>query len=562
MFSLPCVAVLAAVLSGAGGSQAKPTGAPAPLPRPVGTAVLSGRVLDAVTKAPLARARVILTSPALSDPRVTITGADGVYRVENLPAGNYSIAVSRSGYAKAANGERRYSDPAPVALAEGQQLAGIDVALAPAGVIAGQILDEDKKPFAGAVVQALVSRMAGSQAALVPLASATTDDRGEFRLTGLPAGQYHVSAFDPAFDKVGDDTGALRYTPTYYPGVSVADDATHVIVTPGVEPKVKIVFALKIVKPARVSGTIATSDRRQLISGNIIMSPIHGQGLTSVPAEDVEILPDGSFSFRNVPPGRYQIRARGDVAPGAISLFATFRVVVEGRDIAHIDLVLLPGASLEGTLLVEAVRQPEPASLAGLRVRAPFADGSTFGDTPTGDVQTDGSYVIRGMMAGSHYIGVEGLQDPWVIKSVTHQGRDITDTGIHAQSRQQFRNVRVIITDVATDLSGMVRDAGGRPAAEATIVVVPLAEQFWTRTSRRFGLTRSGDDGRYRIRGLPAGEYRVVATTETDETEVYRRDLLRQLVDAGLPLSLEPLESRALDLALTSTSALQRTSSR
>ena len=67
---------------------------------------------------------------------------------------------------------------------------------------------------ADAEVEALSLRVVGS----APNAAGgrgvdATDDRGEFRLTGLPAGQYFIVARDPAFNNVGDESGALRYAP-------------------------------------------------------------------------------------------------------------------------------------------------------------------------------------------------------------------------------------------------------------------------------------------------------------------------------------------------------------
>ena len=539
-----------------------PTGIDVPAPPPQATAGLAGIVVHAEDRRPLARARVTVTSPALPEPRVIVTGPDGRYEFRNLPAGPYSVTVSRTGFAPQQFGERRSTVPATVPVAAGQRMTGIDVALLPAGVITGQILDEDKQPFAGARVDALVSRRENEQTTLVSMSSAESDDRGLFRLTGLPAGEYYVSAFDPAFANVGDETGALTYTATYYPGTLYTEQATRVTVVPGVEPTLSIVFSLQIVRPARVSGLISTLDRRQLISGAVIMSPVHGEGLTAVLTRDVVILPDGTFAFRNVPPGRYQIRARGEVEPGGTALFATFAIAVDGRDISGLTLTLSPGASVEGSLSVEAVSSPRPLSFAGIRVRAPFADGRSFGDSITGDIGHDGTYRIRGLMAGAHLITVEGLEYPWVLKSVTYRGQDITDVSFDVESRQAMRDVRVTITDATTDVSGVVKDGGGREASGAVVLLIPSSQQHWTRMSRRFGLSRTDAGGRYRIRGLPAGEYRAVATHDLDESEATQRDLLQGLVGRGVPISLKDRERRTVDLLLVSLAVARRTASR
>ncbi|OFW03410.1 MAG: hypothetical protein A3H96_20600 [Acidobacteria bacterium RIFCSPLOWO2_02_FULL_67_36] len=488
---------------------------------------------------------------------MAISAADGAYRFDRLPAGDYSVSASRGGFAAQEYGERRSGVAVPVKLADGQALDGIDFALAPAGVIVGQIRDEDDKPFTGATVEALVSRTQQGQPRLVAIASTQSDDRGEFRLTGLPAGQYYVTAFDPAFTNVGDETGVLRYTPTYYPGVPYVEQAERVSVVPNADSK-RLVFRLRIVRPARVSGTIGTEDSRQLITGAVIMSPIHGEGLSAVPSQDVMILPDGSFSFKNVPPGNYQIRARGETDPQGTSSFATFRILVEGHDITNLVMTLLPGASVEGTVSLEAGRAAAAPAVTGLRVRAPFTDGTSFGDSLTGTVQADGSYRIRGIMPGNHVIIVEGLPESWVLKSVVYRGHDITDVGLDADRNERHQDVRITVTDAASEIAGVVHDAKGAPVVDATVMIIPIAPQFWRPTSRRFALLHTDAAGRYRIKGLPPGEYRALASIEIDETEAYDREMLAALIRTGAPVSLEELARLTLDLPLTSPSAARR----
>jgi hypothetical protein len=310
-----------------------------------------------------------------------------------------------------------------------------------------------------------------------------------------------------------------------------------------------------------ITGLITSEDGRQLTSGAVMMTPVHGEKLAAAPTQDVMILPDGSFSFRNVPPGRYQIRARGETEPGGTTRFATFNVLADGRDLLNVSMVMRPGAIVSGTVIVDAVQAPKPASLSRVRVRAPLSDGSSFGDALTGNVQEGGAYLIRGLMPGPHVLTVEGLQDPWVLKSVTYRGQDITDVGLEADSRQRFDDVRVTLTDVASEVSGAVRDAAGVAVPGATVLIVPLSQQFWTRTSRRFRVLQTDPAGNYRVRGLPAGEYRAIARRELDDSDAYDPDLMKDVRDEGTPLSLTNLERRVLDLPLTPT-ADRRGSSR
>jgi hypothetical protein len=289
---------------------------------------------------------------------------------------------------------------------------------------------------------------------------------------------------------------------------------------------------------------------------------MHGEGPDAVPARDVFILPDGTFSFRNVPPGRYQIRARGEAETQGTALFSMYAITVDGRDLSDLEMTLSPGANLEGSLIVEAVSAPRPVSFTGIRVRAPLIEGGSFGDALSGDVRPDGAYRISCLMAGRHHVTVDGLQYPWVLKTVTYRGQDITDGALDVESGQELKDVRVTITDATSEVNGAVKDSGGREAADAMVLIIPLSEQFWARANRRLRLLRTDATGRFRIRGLPAGEYRALATYDLDEREAYRLDRLRELVVLGVPLSIADRERRAVDLPLVSLAAARRTVSR
>jgi hypothetical protein len=297
-----------------------------------------------------------------------------------------------------------------------------------------------------------------------------------------------------------------------------------------------------------------------LINGAVIMIPAPDEAPAA--ASDAMILPDGSFVFTNVSPGTYQIRAMAQTEPGGPPLFALFRVAVRRTDMEQLELNLVPGATVSGKIDVEAEPGAKPPAFSGVRVRSPFADGSSFGEALTGDVLRDGSFAIRGVMTGLHLFVVEGLPHPWVVKSVMHRGQDITDTGIQADSLRRFDDVRITLTNVASEVSGTVRDKDGRAVAGALVMFVPVPQQFWAPGGRRFGRPRTDAGGHYRVRGLPQGDYRVAASLELHDRDAYRPDVTRAVGESGVEVSLEPLATRVLDLPLTRIAPLHRVSAR
>lgn len=551
---MACTALAAALWSAgtveAAGAQSAPPSQPPSTPQPTvppaaatGTAQIRGIVRSTSDDRPLGRARVSVVSDALPEPRVAITGADGRYTITDLPAGSYIVSAVRSGYAPQTYGQGRVVTGTPVPLTDRQQ-ATIDLALTPGAVVVGRILDEDGTPFAGAEVDALISRFQAGANMLFSVASAVTDDRGEFRLFGLAPGSYYVSAADPAFFRVSTPKGVLRYSPTYHPGTTQADQAKLVTVTgTGEAPRVE--FRIGLVPPARVDGQLLTHDGRQLLSGAIIMSPLEGEGVPIVPPEEPAIFPDGRFSFSGVSPGRYQIRARGITDPFGAALFAGFSVDVRGVDVTGVRMMLRPGAILEGTLAVENRRGSKPPVLSTLRIRAPFIDGDHFGDALTGTVQPDGTFALRGIMRGAHQLVLDGLAPPWVVKHITHRGTDITDLRLEFTEKDYRRDVRVTITDAGSEVTGIVQNARKLPVAHAGVLIFAKVPLFWMRTNRRMRIAYTDQDGRFSVAGLPAGEYVAVTSPSVDESDLGRRDRLEALQDEGVSFRLATDDARA-----------------
>jgi hypothetical protein len=64
------------------------------------TAVISGVLKDARSKTPLNEAVVTVSSSAFQGQKLALTDSTGMYRVSNLPAGNYIIGFEMEGYEK------------------------------------------------------------------------------------------------------------------------------------------------------------------------------------------------------------------------------------------------------------------------------------------------------------------------------------------------------------------------------------------------------------------------------------------------------------------------------
>jgi hypothetical protein len=110
---------------------------------------------------------------------------------------------------------------------------------------------------------------------------------------------------------------------------------------------------------------------------------------------------------------------------------------------------------------------------------------------------------------GAHLFQVDA-PDPWLLKTIYVDGRDMTDAPLELTPRVEIENVSVVLTDQVSELSGLVSDGTGRPVSELTVLVFSTDPELWRSQSRQVAVGRPDQNGHYQVRGLPAGEYYVV----------------------------------------------------
>ena len=64
----------------------------------IGASVLTGNVVDAATKAPVADVVVTATSPGLQGEQIVVTDSTGHYRIPQLPPGTYTLRFEKESY--------------------------------------------------------------------------------------------------------------------------------------------------------------------------------------------------------------------------------------------------------------------------------------------------------------------------------------------------------------------------------------------------------------------------------------------------------------------------------
>src|SRR5215470_12438129 len=274
--------------------------------------------------------------------------AEGRFKFEKVPPGNYIVSISRDGYVLAETKPRARM----ITVADGQNLTDLTYIMFTAGLIAGKIVDADGDPVSGLIVQAipkgekqpsvavgLLTTYLSMAGVATPnlLGVGATNDLGEFRIAGLRAGQYlvvarpHGNIAPPPAPANKERSGEhLLYVPTYYPGVLDEKQASALQVASGTT--VAADFTLLVHRAYRVTG---------IVSG---LANAKGSFITLISSssrpQQQQLGEGGKFEFPSLEPGTYFVQVeevpQGDQREGLKSLTVPTPIVVSGSDLTDL----------------------------------------------------------------------------------------------------------------------------------------------------------------------------------------------------------------------------------
>jgi hypothetical protein len=308
---------------------------------------------------------------------------------------------------------------------------------------------------------------------------------------------------------------------------------------------------------ARISGVVIDSQGRPAAGAFLVLRS--GSAMMMMAAMGGQVAADGSFAVRNVPPGEHVLDVRQQPrGPGAPMEFASVPITVAGDDVAGLRIVTGRGGLVRGRVVFEGT-SPRTGGFGPLRV---FTQGADAQQMPGAPIAMGGPSMANGIVADDGTFEIDGIggrvffraatPPAWTLKAVLVAGEDVTDTAYEFRSAQVLDDVRVVLTDRLTELSGMVTDDAGRPRADYVLVVLPAEPREGLAASRYTRMVRPDQQGRYRVRGLPPGRYVVTAVESLEQGGEWNPEFQARARDAGRAVTLEEGERLALDLKMSS----------
>jgi hypothetical protein len=324
------------------------------------TGAVTGHVYCADTQKPARFANIRLESAETQGGRFggqfggrggfATTGSDGSFRMTGVSPGDYYVDVMMPGYVQPLRGllhDLQNLTPADRDHITSQltrvnvatnQAANVQVMIYRGATIGGTVNFDDGAPAAGVTIQAFVlpSNTTGASATTSTQQAsfagfAQTDDRGQFRVTGLADGTYIVSA------------SPRSIFPIYYGNTIERSSAKKLEVHAGDE-----VPGTDIQIPAagmhRVSGVVVSEQDGHALSRASVQLRLNSGDTGAISATTAS---DGTFTFNAVPDGKFTVQISSAYDPATQITYTSSgqSLEVNGTDVSDLIVNATPPAS-------------------------------------------------------------------------------------------------------------------------------------------------------------------------------------------------------------------------
>ena len=129
-------------------------------------------------------------------------------------------------------------------------------------------------------------------------------------------------------------------------------------------------------------------------------------------------------------------------------------------------------------------------------------------------------------------------------------GTDITDAGIEFKAGEDIAGLEVEMTNKVTAISGLVTNARGEPVKDYSAIAFAQDREKWKMSGRYQGTGRPDQDGRFKIGGLPAGEYFAYAVDFIEPGQERDPEFLDRIQPLATRFTLGEGDARVLNLKL------------
>ena len=526
--------------------------------------IIKGRIVISGGRAPKNTVVSIRSLNSTSGgPRMTRVDSEGRFTFDGLRAGVYNILATAPGFI-----DENLATADMSAWPRHFPGAQVTIRMVKGGVITGTIKDQKGDPVVGVNVRAV---QIGDQQSLMARFSGEshqveTDDRGIYRIYGLPAGEYLVAAGGRRTFGQFFSTNFDLDAPTYYPS-SNRDTAVPVSVR-SAEEAAGIDIRYRSAVGYSISGTLRhtiDSSSRMNIS-SISLFDLKTNSMVSLSSNNMNSSTH-PFKFDGLADGEYELLAsffsRADTNWAA----GTKRVTVSGADVTGVELSISTLSSIEGSIKLEPTAekcdkrgsQIVEMLLYATRESTGRTDASRLRSmyTMNGAVNSNGTFRTRNLEPGRFRFVFHLPTDAWYLHDIQLPASQSSKTTAQASAARKtvpwqgtgiirpgedLRDVVITIGQDAAGLSGSVTLPKGLSSVPEGLQVhlVPVDREQANNVLRYYE-TLVQRDGLFTLSHIAPGRYFTVTriqppapTKESQRPEAWdaaKRAELRRLAE-------------------------------
>ena len=323
-----------------------------------------------------------------------------------------------------------------------------------------------------------------------------------------PVPQYSP---DPSFR-------GTAFVTTFFPRAQTIEEAGVVRLDAATEAQVSI--TLPQTKAVIVKGTVASSG--EMSAGRAsLLKKVYDQYVLFLQSV---VSKDGTFQFKNVSAGSYEIQAASDSASGGSSWSVRQEVEVGSSDM-EVTLRPTPMGALMGRVLFDGER---PLSTASLSVTLRNNNGNSVRI----QVDTAGNFSLSRILPGRYEV-TAGSADYVAAYFDGPSGQRLPLILDIASGETIHRDL--MLTKAVSVIEGTA-EKDGMPQVGAFVLLMPTnASERWA-----YRVDQTDSDGSYRLATIPSGDYFLIALDEGENIAYRDVKVAQALARAGKPVHIQP----------------------
>jgi hypothetical protein len=480
----------------------------------------------------------------LSADEATLTGGDGQFSFDNVPAGQYLVSVSRPGYLgigntgdargpRVTNGIAHDESSAPRHLQVGPDMPSVTYRLTPTATIVGVVSLSTADPADGIriLLYRYSTRSGRAQWSLAGRTSTRSD--GSFRIGDLMPGRYMLAtaaSLDNPREEPGSRLAVWGYPPVYYPGVTEPGSAGVIALGAGQQAEADLSLTRQQFFPVtamvRSPGNVMGADFEVLDTGG------HQTGLPVHYDAREQVI------HANIPNGTWELQGRGF---GRTMSWGQTEIAMAGAPVSvAVNMAEVPQipVNVERVVTQSTTTQSGGPDLGLVPVPADGVGNSVGG----------GLTEVTGPNGRANFLRLAGPGRFWIqarpfwgfyVSSITSGGTDLASNPLIVTPGGSISPINVTLRDDGGSITGQVQSAQTSAATAGDTPVITVYAIPLFPSAQSIPEATAGADGTFAIKYLAPGSYRVVACDATPEIDDHTPEGLAAWTGKGQTVTVE-----------------------